>query len=477
MARWRRVAGTWLALAVTAALGQGPDLGEPADPPPAPAVAIWETPGHLILPDKPLLDRGLVLLQRTAENQQETLTLVRLQDGATLWAVPIDGPIASSNVAGEVVLIALRDRVMGLAVPDGKLLWEQPLTFPIDTGWAVSPQFAQSQWFKDRSISGQGTGGGLLVIGDRFFLCVQGTIFGASAQTGDILWKRKLCFSLSFPLLGYGELVLAATSDKGFGALNAADGSVVWGHGLNRVQAVFTVGDEIYAAHKDEGLVRLEPASGQVLWQAAIDTEPKMKLTPVGNRLVVQCDQAVHILDREHGDRLWKGDHPGLKSALRDDVIYYQDGAKGPLVCKQVADLAERWRVKPKDPGVWSLHAAPETLIVMAPGTVEGFDTPDRRTALVAHVGAGRPVRHGDLDLQRARRVRASRQRDPRFRPHLGPLGAAPARPVLLRALDACPARHALPAQRRAGQPIAGRDPHRLDAAVAAATRSPCLAR
>ncbi len=348
MARWRRVAGTWLAL--------------------------WETPGHLILPDKPLLDRGLVLLQRTAENQQETLTLVRLQDGATLWAVPIDGPIASSNVAGEVVLIALRDRVMGLAVPDGKLLWEQPLTFPIDTGWAVSPQFAQSQWFKDRSISGQGTGGGLLVIGDRFFLCVQGTIFGASAQTGDILWKRKLCFSLSFPLLGYGELVLAATSDKGFGALNAADGSVVWGHGLNRVQAVFTVGDEIYAAHKDEGLVRLEPASGQVLWQAAIDTEPKMKLTPVGNRLVVQCDQAVHILDREHGDRLWKGDHPGLKSALRDDVIYYQDGAKGPLVCKQVADLAERWRVKPKDPGVWSLHAAPETLIVMAPGTVEGFD-------------------------------------------------------------------------------------------------------
>ncbi len=71
------VAGTWLALAVTAALGQGPDLGEPADPPPAPAVAIWETPGHLILPDKPLLDRGLVLLQRTAENQQETLTLVR----------------------------------------------------------------------------------------------------------------------------------------------------------------------------------------------------------------------------------------------------------------------------------------------------------------------------------------------------------------------------------------------------------------
>ncbi len=371
--------------------------------------------------------------------------------------MPIDGPIASSNVAGEVVLIALRDRVMGLAVPDGKLLWEQPLTFPIDTGWAVSPQFAQSQWFKDRSISGQGTGGGLLVIGDRFFLCVQGTIFGASAQTGDILWKRKLCFSLSFPLLGYGELVLAATSDKGFGALNAADGSVVWGHGLNRVQAVFTVGDEIYAAHKDEGLVRLEPASGQVLWQAAIDTEPKMKLTPVGNRLVVQCDQAVHILDREHGDRLWKGDHPGLKSALRDDVIYYQDGAKGPLVCKQVADLAERWRVKPKDPGVWSLHAAPETLIVMAPGTVEGFDTHTADSTGGARRGRA-PVRHGDLDSKRARvfvitPTRPAVSTSPRA------AGCCACRPVLLRALDACPARHALPAQRRRRAANRGRDP------------------
>lgn len=376
MASWRR---TWpLALMLTAmavwAQDAPPEIGEPKDQPPAPAEAIWETWGHLILPEKPLLDRGMVLLQRTIKDQGEEITLVRLQDGATLWAVPIDSSIASANVSGDVVLIGLRDGVMGINVSDGQVLWRQPLSFPMDRGWAVSPQFAQSQWFKDRSISGQGTGGGLLVLGDRFFLCVQGTVFGASAQTGDILWKRKLCFSLSFPLMGYGDMVLAATSDKGFGALNAADGSVVWGHGINRVQAVFTIGDEIYAAHKDEGLVRLDPATGQVIWQAGIETEAKMKLTPVGDRLVVQCNEAVHILGRQTGERLWRGDHPGLKSAVRDDVIYYQDGDRGPLVCLRIADLAERWRVKPKDPGVWSLHAAPETLVVMAPGTVEGFD-------------------------------------------------------------------------------------------------------
>lgn len=376
MARSSRVA--WLAClllsVVAVAQDAPPEIGEPNDQPPAPAEAIWETLGHLILPEKPLLDRGLVLLQRTSKDKGEEITLVRLQDGATLWAVPIDAGIESANVSGDVVLLGLRDGVMGINVPDGQVLWRQPLSFPMDRGWAVSPQFAQSQWFKDRTIQGQGTGGGLLVLGDRFFLCVQGTVFGASARTGDILWKRKLCFSLSFPLMGYGDLVLAATSDKGFGALNAADGSVVWGHGINRVQAVFTVGDEIYAAHKDEGLVRLDPATGQVIWQAGIDTEAKMKLTPVGDRLVVQCDKAVHILDRLRGDRLWQGDHPGLKSAVRDGVVYYQDGDRGPLVCLQIADLAERWRVKPKDPGVWSLHAAPDTLIVMAPGTVEGFD-------------------------------------------------------------------------------------------------------
>ena len=378
MSRRHAVLCGWLILAVTAAVGQEakPEIGEPNDQPPEPAKAIWETPGHLILPEKPLLDRGQVLLQRTGDDRQESINLIRLEDGATLWSVPIDAGIESTNVAGDVVLVGLRNGVMGISVPNGNVLWQQPLSFPMDRGWAVSPQFAQSQWFKDRSITGQGTGGGLLVVGDKFFLCVQGTVYGASVATGDILWKRKLCFSLSFPLVGYGEMVLAATSDKGFGALNATDGSVVWGHGINHVQAVFTIGDEIYAAHDDEGLVRLNPETGDVIWQAAIETDGKMKLHPVGDRLVAQLSKQTYILDRTRGDRLWQTEHPPLKSAYRDGVVYYQDGERGDLslVCLQVADLAVRWRVNPQSDSLWSLHAAPQTLIAMSPGRVEGFD-------------------------------------------------------------------------------------------------------
>ncbi len=367
--------GPVLALAQPAPLPD-PGAAQPPGNEPGPAKTVWAVPSNMLLALEPLLRRGLVLLQRGAPAGPHGLVLVKHDTGEVLWAINVGGSVDSVNVAGEMLVVALRDRVVGVSIADGSIVWKQPLSFPMDNGGAVPPQFGQMQWFADRTLAGQGIGGGLATAGDRFFLCVLGTVYGGDAKTGTILWQRKLCFRLSFPLLPCGDAVLAATGDKGYGLLNAADGKVLWGQNVNNVTFLKVIGDDVYAGTMKQ-LVRHEAATGKVLWTASTTVEPTMQLTAVGDRLVVQASHQVAILARDSGQKLWDAETGNLHTALREGLLCYRAAKAGPVTCVNVADNTVRWQVAFKDTQIWSLHAGGKVLVVMNPGALYGFGLAD----------------------------------------------------------------------------------------------------
>lgn len=342
---------------------------------PAPTKAIWEVPGNVVLPLEELLDKGLVPMVRKAQAAAKpTLVLIKLETGETVWSLELTSDISALNVVKDVLVLAVFDRVAGVSLTDGKVLWQQPLVGMLDTGRAVSPQFGQIQWFRDRSIRGQGIGGAFLVVKDRVFVCVGGTLYALDPMTGQVAWQQKLGFSLSYPLTAVGDQIVAATVDNGLGALSADSGKVLWAlRELKSVQPILVIGEELYAA-SHEALFRVDPRTGNTLWKANLSQHGKLNVYGAGDQLVVKRDLEVAILKRDSGEVLWTAETSPMHSTVSGKQVYYSTKQHGKLVCVSVTDQSTKWQTAPAVPGVWGAFVSGDTLVALSPGMIEGHD-------------------------------------------------------------------------------------------------------
>ena len=341
---------------------------------PEPARYVWEAWGTVVLPLPELLEQGLLAMTQATENrQQPDLVMVDLATGEILWSVNLPSKPRAINTTGGVLLLALWDRVAAVSVADGSVGWQQPLEGMLNTGGDLTPEFQQSQWFRDRNRPGQGIGGAFLAANGMFYVTVDGTTYALRPSSGAIAWQRKVGFSLSSPLVACGDAIIAATMDQGLGALSAESGEVLWSLDLKHVSEIFVLEGELYCA-SNEGLWRLDPASGDVIWGRPLPADQAEVLYAVGDRLVVQRTGDVSVFGRADGEPLRQFETRRMASVIAGGQVVYATGQSGAITCVGVADLQPVWQAPFGSIVLSRLLVADDTVVAIAPDLVSGYD-------------------------------------------------------------------------------------------------------
>ncbi len=362
-----------VALLTACAVGLGGPAAAQEDLP-EPAHYVWEAWGTVVLPLPELLEQGLLpMTQATEDMQRPDLVMMDLATGDVLWSVNLPSKPRAVNTTAGVLLLALWDRVAAVSVADGTVGWQQPLQGMLDTGRDLSPEFHQSQWFRDRNRPGQGIGGAFLAAHDTFYVTVAGTVYALRPSSGAIAWQRKVGFSLTSPLVASGDAIIAATMDQGMGALSAETGEVLWSLDLKHVSEIFVLEGELYCA-SHEGLWRLDPASGEAIWSQPLAADQAEVLYAVGDRLVVQRPGDVSVFGRTDGEPLQQFETRHMASVVAGDRIVYYPSDGGEVTCVTVADLQSVWRAPFSSIVLSRLFVAGDTVVAIAPDLLSGYD-------------------------------------------------------------------------------------------------------
>jgi outer membrane protein assembly factor BamB len=376
--------GTALTCVACVTTGQG--LGQARQ-----AELIWEVPANVVLPLGDLTERGLMPVVRKAGGAGATLALVKLDTGEVAWSVPLEHDVSAANVAGDVLAIAIHQGLLGIAVTDGEVLWQQPLSGMLATGQAHTATFAQMQWFEDRRTGAGGIGGAFLSAHDRLYTCVGGIVYALEPETGAIVWQRQVGFTLAHPLGAIGDMVLAPTFDRGLAALEADGGGAAWQNPqAGQLSPLFVVGEELYGANL-QGLHRIDPDTGDVLWTArAQGGDPSMQVRDLEDRLLVLGSQSVSVVDKATGEVLGHVRTRPLAWAVAEGVLYYRDMQRGDIVCIGLDDLGTRWNVAPANMAAERLFVAGDALVVVAAGAIQALDRNTGKALWQAEPGPGK---------------------------------------------------------------------------------------
>jgi outer membrane protein assembly factor BamB len=352
---------------------------------------VWEVPAKVVLPLEDLTERSLMPVVRKAGGAAATLAMVKLDTGEVAWSVPLEHDVAAANVAGDVLAIAIHQKLLGVSIADGQVLWQQPLSGMLATGQANTAAFAQRQRFEDRRTGAGGIGGAFLSAHNRLYMCVGGIVYAVEPRTGAIVWQRQVGFTLAHPLGAIGDMVLAPTFDKGLAAVKADGGSVAWQNPrAGQLSPLFVVGEELYGANL-QGLHRIDPNTGNVLWTAKVQGgDPSMRLRDLDDRLLVLRSQGVSVVSKATGQVLGYVSTRPLAWAVAEGMLYYRDMQRGDIVCIGLDDLGTRWNVAPANVAAERLLVVGDALVVVAAGAIQALDRNSGKALWQAAPGAGK---------------------------------------------------------------------------------------
>jgi len=350
---------------------------------------VWEVPARIVLPLDGLLARGLMLVTRAGAGPgAPKLALVNLVTGETVWDVDLPSDIRALHATDDAVATAIGDKVLGLALADGKTLWEQPLVSMLDTGGTTTPFFEQIQWFRDLGATTEGVGGAFCVRDGRVLVKVGMTVYSLDARTGEVGWEREVGFSLGFPLTGIGNLILAATSDNGLTALDFATGEVKWARkDLGRQSPIYVIDGDLYGASM-ESHCRLTPDTGETLWTANVRSGVGERLYRVGDRLILQRPDDVSVIVRDTGEIAGTARTAHQACAVGRGCVFYQ-APQGDLYCTDVANVQTKWHEATGEAGAGRLFVAGDAVILVAPLLTQAFDAETGRSLWARKSGPG----------------------------------------------------------------------------------------
>jgi len=376
--------GTALMSVGCLAAGQG--LGQARQ-----AQFAWEMPAKVLLPLEELAERGLMPVVQKTGGAAATLAMVKLDTGEVAWSAPLEHDVAAADVAGDVLAIAIHQKLLGISITDGQILWQQPLSGMLATGQANTATFAQMQWFEDRRTGAGGIGGAFLSAHGRLYTCVGGIVYAVEPETGALVWQRQVGFTLAHPLGAIGDMVLAPTFDKGLAALKADGGSVAWQNPrAGQLSPLFVVGEDLYGANL-QGLHRIDPATGDVLWTAKVQGgDPSMQVRDLDDRVLVLRSQGVSAVSKATGEVLGYVSTRPLAWAVAEGMLYYRDMQRGNIVCIGLDDLGTRWNVAPANVAAERLFVVGDTLVVVAAAAIQALDRNSGKALWQAAPGPGK---------------------------------------------------------------------------------------
>ena len=198
----------------------------------------------------PLIVEGLVIAQLGGEGDTGAVVACELADGKEKWKCPAQGVAYASpvlaTIEGVKQLVTLTSKgAVGVALADGKLLWEFAFA-PTGMAYNAATPIVDGTTV---IISGQGRGTKALKIAKE-----------GEAMKATELWANPLGVQFCTPLLKDGALY--AISDKGnLFCIDAKDGKAGWTDSvkLGNYGAVLDAGTAILALPNNAQLLALKP--------------------------------------------------------------------------------------------------------------------------------------------------------------------------------------------------------------------------
>ncbi len=254
---------------------------------------------------------------------------VRVSNGATLWTDPSVG-----MTAGRYPVLS-----NGLALYAGRsaVVAADPVTGPAMTFWRRATTTAEAP---------------LSVFGDRaYFLEQSGTLRAVNVRNGVEVWSLAGVGAVNPNLIATNGLLFINTAANQFGALDTANGGVVWAgtsSGLSDSPATALAYERLFVFGANGSLSALDPNTGVLIWRADEDG-PGLDYGLVANNVVYYYHQAgarLRARDAFTGNLLWSrqiDDVRGLSAAggnlfvlLPDSVQVYE--AANRIYFAQIAD-------------------------------------------------------------------------------------------------------------------------------------------
>ena len=347
---------------------------------PSPDKIAWEVPCNLNLPLEPLLAQGLLTFQHQERGATKpSLELLNMDTGKVVWKIELSGGVEAINASKDTIFVCLSDRVAGVRVADGKVLWQQKLEARGDSGWQTPPTFQQIQWFADFRTMGQGIGGVLFWMKDMVCVKAGDCIYALNAQTGAELWEQQ-AGALAFPLVGIGDTIFVTTMFQGVAALNAANGNILWHTtDVGKCDPIFVFGDEkapeFYGA-SDKGFVRFDPKTGKVLWLAEMKRGSEALVRSCGDRLAILMADQAWVLDKADGAKAWGAATAHQQSAYANGRIILRGDKGGDIYCYSIAAGDYVWHVPCPGNNVARLFVGGDVVVAVDHSQITAYDVP-----------------------------------------------------------------------------------------------------
>jgi outer membrane protein assembly factor BamB len=243
--------------------------------------------------------------------------------GAKQWKAPYPfqnvSPAAPVVVGTRVVVGDADGYVRAFNIADGTVSWTTvaPDTFP---GVPLSID-------------------GLSTDGTRVYATSACTLYGITATTGAILWKkgitptgaRDICaFAYqSVPLVADG--IVYAGSQSGTMAFNATTGDIVWARTSSSGGTMALSNGVLLVTNQDSSfrfIRAVDALTGALVWSSDVFSFPQPRIVVAGDLVLSPGDQGIYGLDIRTGDKVWTGTAASSNSyayqpAVVDGVIYH----------------------------------------------------------------------------------------------------------------------------------------------------------
>lgn len=216
--------------------------------------------------ENPVLERPAVSRERVfVSDSTGQLTSLDRETGERQWKVPV-GPTRTPVVAGETVVVASVDRLVGLSVVDGSQRWVVPMRGELSSPVVVSA---------------------MALVGDG-----DGVIHAVDTVAGELTWEAEADNGSHLVLDADDDVVVASGFDRPVVGLDRTSGERLWTSETNAGSPAprFVPGGQVVQAMRDGRVLAFDAREGTSSEVATVFGAREVIVGPEGLLYVVEGD-------------------------------------------------------------------------------------------------------------------------------------------------------------------------------------------
>ncbi|MBX3068044.1 MAG: PQQ-binding-like beta-propeller repeat protein [Cryobacterium sp.] len=224
----------------------------------------------------------------------DNLVALKLSQGKLerSWFAHPGGSILTISTIGDTILATTSERELVAYNQNGIRIWSKP----------------ESELVTSTPATRTGSDGATFAVAS-----LDGTVQLIEAQTGRVIWQRKIPADVSSPPIESKEILVVSDRSGKVWAFSLKDGTERWTNQTNLVLLGTALNDSVYLA-EDQGLLRaFAIKDGKREWSRQFKGNVRTVLA-VNENIVVVTDEELIAVDANTGQVKWR--NPGAQSAI-----------------------------------------------------------------------------------------------------------------------------------------------------------------